>query len=170
MHYPQHRGSRRNSNLRRSASIVSMLSMCLRPCKTLCHVSLQVMRPKPCWTTMDHVTSAVSWRDKWMWMCSGVSSSCSLCACLLPLVCKSAVWTFLWVASKFSFESLLEIKKNMGGFLFCEAFTGICIHKHTYFEENKYLIYCQFCKFFHLQRMERSLIFIVGTLPTVRKD
>ncbi len=28
---------------------------------------------------------------------------------------------------------------------------------------NKYLIHCRFLKFSHLQRMERSVIFIVGT-------
>ncbi len=28
---------------------------------------------------------------------------------------------------------------------------------------NKYLIHCRFFKFSHLQRMERSVIFIVGT-------
>ena len=34
--------------------------------------------------------------------------------------------------------------------------------------ENKYLIHCRFCKFSHLQRMERSLILYRRYTSTVR--
>ncbi len=37
---------------------------------------------------------------------------------------------------------------------------GVCT---IYIGANKYLIHCLFFKFSHLQRMERSVIFIVGT-------
>ncbi len=34
---------------------------------------------------------------------------------------------------------------------------------YIYSGANKYLIHCRFFKFFNLQRMERDVIFIVGT-------
>ncbi len=41
--------------------------------------------------------------------------------------------------------------------------TEMMFVKFTYSGANKYLIHCRFFKFSHLQRMERSVIFIVGT-------
>ncbi len=39
----------------------------------------------------------------------------------------------------------------------------VCMYECMYSGANKYLIHCRFFKVSHIQRMERSVIFIVGT-------
>ncbi len=47
--------------------------------------------------------------------------------------------------------------------LFCPMIYRICCIQYIYSGANKYLIHCRFFKLSHLQRMEKSVIFIVGT-------
>lgn len=67
LHHPQHGGGRGNCHLCRSApEMTPRLPRSWRHLWLTRRVHPQVTRPKPCWTTTVHVTSAANWRGRWM--------------------------------------------------------------------------------------------------------
>ncbi len=100
--------------------------------------------------------------------CDSVASSASFCArdahkCFMPL-CIGAFHIICLPNESLLIAFLVCLICHMVLPHYCAVrLKEMYLNFTAYSGANKYLMHCRFFKFSHLQRMERSVIFIVGT-------